>query len=372
MPPAPAASRLPTYLAALLVCLTLIIFAPAGAARLFPAVLSTQPWLETLAAYFLSITMEAVPFLLLGALLTALMEVFLSPERLPRLTARLGPWGVPVTALLSPLFPVCDCAAVVVAKGLMRKGLPLPHAITYLLAAPILNPAVFFSTWLAFRDLRYPLARVLGGLLVPMALGLLASRLKPEKVLLPGALAQLRAPAPATPASPALALQGLRLPVRHGEGPLRLDPAPAACACGHTHPHGQGSPVLGLASHMAADFLEMMPFFLTGVFLASAAKTFLAGDILDTLGAGPVAGPLTMMIAAFVFSVCSEADAFAAAGFREFGFPAHLAFLVLGPMLDIKQVLMYRGIFRGWFVALLALGICLSVGAYVALLTVLA
>jgi uncharacterized membrane protein YraQ (UPF0718 family) len=346
-----------------------IIFAPAGVARGFPDFFLVQPWLETLAAYFLSITMEAVPFLLLGALLTAVMEVFLSPSLLPRLTAKLGPWGVPVTALLSPLFPVCDCAVVVVAKGLMRKGLPLPHAITYLLAAPILNPAVFLSTWLAFGNLRYPLARTLGGLVVPIILGLLVSKLRPEQVLLPGALAE--AEGNAWPVGLPLQIQPEPVGLVQPGSMLRTPLAEPACGCGHVQVPGQARPVLNLASHIAADFLDMMPYFLTGVFLASAAKTFLAGDILDNLGAGPVAGPLTMMAAAFIFSVCSEADAFAAVSFREFNFASHQAFLVLGPMLDIKQVLMYRSIFRGWFVGLLALGICLGVGAYVALLAVL-
>jgi uncharacterized membrane protein YraQ (UPF0718 family) len=145
--------------------------------------------------------------------------------------------------------------------------------------------------------------------------------------------------------------------------------APGAEATGPAQPLGRK--LLHAAAHARADFAEMMLYFLTGVALAAAMKTFLAATLLTRLGHGAVSGPATLMGTAFTLSLCSEADAFPAAGFTEFGFPARLAFLVLGPMLDIKLLLMYRTLLRGRFLALYALAIVLGVALLAALLTML-
>ncbi|MBF0508246.1 MAG: permease, partial [Deltaproteobacteria bacterium] len=121
-----------SFLSALISILIAFIFGPPAVSRLLGLTFPASPWRDTFAAFFLSITLEALPFILLGTLLTALMEVFLSQDILPRLTARLGVWGIPASAIFSPLFPICDCAVVMVVRGLLRKRLPLPHAVTYM------------------------------------------------------------------------------------------------------------------------------------------------------------------------------------------------------------------------------------------------
>ena len=125
---------------------------------------ASATWREPFSIYFMAIVLEAVPFILMGAFLSGILEIWLPPDLLPRLTAKAGGWGLVLTALAAPLFPVCECGVVMVVRGLLRKGLPLPHAIVYLLAAPILNPTVIGSTYIAFQDWNYPLARAIGGL----------------------------------------------------------------------------------------------------------------------------------------------------------------------------------------------------------------
>jgi uncharacterized membrane protein YraQ (UPF0718 family) len=131
------------------------------------------------------------------------------------------------------------------------------------------------------------------------------------------------------------------------------------------------SRLLHAASHARQDFSEMMLYFLCGVAIASAMKTFLAATLLTQWGHGAVSGPAALMGTSFTLSLCSEADAFPAAGFTEFGFPAKLAFLVLGPMLDIKLLLMYRTLFRGRFLALYSMAIVLGVALFAAVLTLI-
>lgn len=346
-PTGPAAAKAPRtpdyYLSLLLAAGALVMFGGALINRALDLGRGQAPWLEAFASYFMAICLEAVPFILLGALLTAVLEVWLPAETLPRLTAKLGVWGVPAVALLSPLFPVCECGVVMVARGLMRKGLPLPHAVTYLLAAPIINPTVLASTYIAYQDLQYPLWRGLGGFVVALAVGWAVLVIKPRQALAGGLDAET-APVPATAATPAgfQSLDSLAAPA-----------SAATCGCGHEHAPNEGV-FSRVAGHLADDFAEMMPYFLTGVFLASGIKTFLSGEVLAALGGHALTGPIAMMVLAAVLSLCSEADAFVAASFTEFGFTSHIAFLVLGPMFDLKLMLAYRLIFRSRFILLLS------------------
>lgn len=355
----------------------LFILLVGAALVLFPPLASRQPWHESFATYFIAIVLEAVPYILIGSLLAGVIELFMPATLLPRLTRRLGLLGIPATALASPAFPACECGVLAVARGLMRKGLPLPHTITYLLAGPILNPTVLFTTWLAFQDARYPILRAAGGLLVAVVIGYLMTRVDPRRVLLPQV-------------ADALA----RGDDGHGHAHHHGHQHGAGCAddCGHDHAGQQPAVDLGkalvgaavvakppapsLASRAAATagrlsaqvidhFLEMAAFFLMGVFIAAAMKTYFGAAVFADLGTGLLVAPLTMMLAAFIFSLCAEADAFVAASFTEFSLPSHLAFLVFGPMFDIKLFLMYRVVFRTGFILGLAAAITALVLFYV-------
>ena len=304
---------------------------------------SPDGWRGPFSIYFIAIVLEAVPFILLGALVSGIMEIWLPPDLLPRLTARAGAWSIPLVALASPLFPVCECGVVMVVRGLLRKGLPLPQAMVYLVAAPILNPTVMASTYIAFQDWRYPLARALGGLGVALLVGYVFNLL-PGKGMIKGE------------SSPGL------FPLAEAEGcgceaGSEMDPWP-----GWMHRWGQA------AGRVTTDFLDMLPYFLIGVSIASAMKTFIPAASLVDLGQGPVSGPLTMMSAAFVLSLCAEADAFVAASFTEFSFSAVMGFLILGPMFDIKLLMMYRPIFTWRTVVLLGSLIWVGVALAVAIL----
>ncbi|MBF0188330.1 MAG: permease [Magnetococcales bacterium] len=306
----------------------------------------SKMWRENFATYFISITLEAAPYMILGAFLAALIETFLPPEIIPRLVKRFGFWGIPMVALLAPIFPICECGVVIIARRLFRKGLPLPHTLTYLLAAPIINPIVLFGTWIAFyQNITYPIMRGLGGFLVAVTIGLLFYRFSVRKALTDDA-AREHLPA-ANPIS---------IPIVESN---------ASKPDENSGKRGIWNRIHQILFHVREDFLAMGIYFLFGVFIASCMKTFVPAEQLFELGAGTFTGPGVMMVAAFVLSLCSEADAFLAASFIEFDMFAHMAFLVYGPMLDIKLLLMYRVLFRPKFIGLFALAVTVGVALYI-------
>ncbi|WP_041641324.1 permease [Magnetococcus marinus] len=297
-------------------------------------------WRENFSAYFIAITLEAVPFMIMGTLASALIELFVPAGFLPKMAKKLGILGVPAVVLAAPLFPICECGVVPVARRLLKKGLPLSHTIAYLLAAPIFNPVVLLGTWLAFyKDPIYPILRGAGGIFVALLVAFAFYGYSRRRAL-------LNADAFSQPAYPIIPIQP-HVPTVPTSRLNRLSTI-----------------WRDLAFHVREDFLEIAPYFLFGVFLASCMKTFIPQEALFQWGGHAILGPAIMMVAAFVMSLCSEADAFLAASFVEFDVVSHMAFLVLGPMLDIKLIIMYSSLLRGRFIALLSLAVVVGTTLY--------
>ncbi|MBF0446087.1 MAG: permease [Magnetococcales bacterium] len=324
------------------------IFAPSVPEQVMQSLAApaTLKWRENFATYFISITLEAAPFMIIGAFVAALIEVLVPNDTLPRLFGKLGFLGIPAVILVSPIFPICECGVIIIGRKLLQKGMPLPHVISYLLAAPILNPVVLGGTYIAFyQDYFYPMLRGLGGISVALLAGMFFLFIRRDWAI----------------------KKGVDDPSNQNE---------------HTHNHEDGccdiesqpnqngllNKIEHLFVHVRKDFLEMGIYFLFGVFLASTMKTFVGNEQLSLLGDGSFTGPATMMIMAFVMSLCSEADAFLAASFVEFDMFSQMGFLVLGPMLDIKLLVMYRSIFTTRFILLLAGIVIFLVGLYIAVL----
>ncbi len=332
----------------------LFIVLLAVVALTFPPLAGKAAWHSSFATYVHAIVLEAFPYLLIGSLIAGVVEWLLPADLLPRLARRLGPLGLPATIAMAPLMPVCECGVLPVARSLLGKGLPLPHTVAFLLAAPILNPTVVLTTWLAFQDWRYPVLRVAGAIIVALAMGALVARLGAGFVLV-----ETLRPAPAMPSLGSLT----RAAGRSVFAKSRISPAVFATAAPMARKVPLRARLGGLATQVIDHFLDMAGYFLVGVFIAAAMKTFL-GTHLDSLGGGTVVAPLAMMGTAFVLSLCAEADAFVCASFVEFALPAKVAFLVFGPMFDIKLLLMYRKVFTGRFILLLSGVLVVLVEAY--------
>ncbi|HKK99928.1 MAG TPA: permease [Desulfotignum sp.] len=291
----------------------------------------------TFSVIFSAIVLEAFPFMLIGTLLGGFVEVFLSRDQLLRILPKEKKQAVAVAAFMGIIFPVCECAIVPVVRKFIQKGMPLGSAVAFLLGGPIVNPLVFSSTLVAYSfawDVAF--LRVFIGVVIAMSIGLLTDACLSKKQAL--------------------------LPFSEQTG----------CACGHagcTHTHGidphrsLGKKIMAALSHGAVDFYDIGRFLIIGAFIAAALQTLVPRQAFMAIAQGPFAAITAMMALAVALNLCSEADAFIAASFQPMGMPlsAQMAFMVLGPMLDIKLILMYLAVFTRRMIFFLAFQVCLSV-----------
>jgi uncharacterized membrane protein YraQ (UPF0718 family) len=289
--------------------------------------LSGVPAFATFGVIFASIVVEALPFILLGAVVSAAMAVWV-PDRAFRRVGRLPrALQLPGAAVAGVAFPVCECGSVPVARRLISRGVHPSAGIAFMLSAPILNPIVIASTWTAFgggaRGWELVGGRCLLGLIIAMVAGLVVGR--------------------------------------RAEGLLReVDPVGAA----HDHEHGAGG-MRAFCEHVVGDFVFMGRFLVLGAALSALVQTVVPQTVLAGVAGTAVLGILAMMALAFALSLCSQADAFVATSFSAFSPGAQLAFLVLGPMADTKLTVLYGATFRRAFVLRLlavAVPLCLAGG----------
>ena len=278
---------------------------------------SAWPWLgqklSIFATVFLGIFIEALPFLLMGTISSGLVEVFLSDDWLARSAPRRALPAALVGASLGLIFPICECGTVPLARRLFRKGLPLPAGIAFLLAAPVLNPIVILSTATAFGWGRMLLWRLSLSLLIAISVGL-AFAIEKDSVHI------------------------MRMPLFKVELPV-LDHHPA---------NESFLQKIQRAMVISTDELfEMGRYLVLGASLAAVLQTFISQTSLLAIGSGPILSVLIMLALAVLLSICSTVDAFIALGFMgTFSFGSVLSFLVFGPMVDIKSILMFLQVFR--------------------------
>jgi uncharacterized membrane protein YraQ (UPF0718 family) len=280
---------------------------------------------------FLSILLEGAPFLLAGALLSGILEVYLPPSLMTRLLPANPRLAIVASAFVGLVIPVCECGIVPVVRRLLRKGLPVSCGITYMLAAPIVNPLVILSTLAAFRGqgaLEMTSLRFTLGIVVAVAAGLVCTRFAPFSIVRPGVLAP-------------------------GEGD-------------HHHHHDAGPGISGRLANVAAtatrDFLDVSVYFVLGAAAAALFGTAVNQEIILPLSTNLPLSIASLMGLASVLSVCSTTDAFIAATLTSFPMAAKLAFLVFGPMLDFKLLFLYGAAFSKRFILLLALGLFVGIG----------
>lgn len=315
--PAPTTARPQRDSLRYFIGLALIILAVIFLSRFAPDALSSR--FQTLVTIFLGILIEALPFLLAGSIVSGLIEIFIDRDTLARFVPRRAVPAAFAGALLGFAFPVCECGVVPVTRRLYSKGLPVSVGIAFLLAAPVINPIVLLSTYAAFGFGPVLIGRFFFSFLIAFITGLLFSLARPEEVLLPATIETIQAPPP-----------------------LLL----------HTPEHPTPRPSLGARLWQVLvisgdDFMDMGRYLVIGSFLAAAMQTLVPQSTLLALGSGPVISVLVMMVLAFVLSVCSTVDAFLALSFvNTFTTGSILAFLVFGPMVDIKSSLMFLGVFR--------------------------
>lgn len=258
---------------------------------------------------FLSVVIEATPFLLLGAGVAVLIRETTFIDRVINRIPSQAIFGLPVSAALGTILPICECGNMPIARSLVQKGLPIHYATTFLFAAPILNPAVFLSTWIAFQGQPSLIAsRFILGFVVAICIG-------------------------------AYIFWQDRLGIHI----WRPEVCSLATSRAKTHQHAHNSK---RTTQILDEFTSLFPFLLVGAAFTAVFQAYVPREFFIDSNFGTATAILFMMVFAFVISVCSNTDAFLSLGF--IGIvpnAAIISFLTFGAMIDTKNVLIYSRIF---------------------------
>lgn len=294
----PQGGRLDSSLTLTLVLV--LVVAAQGPIRRALSVPVMQNWMTV----FVAVVLQALPFLVFGVLLSAAIAAFVPATFFARALPGRPALAVPVAGMAGAVLPGCECASVPVAGALIRRGVTPAAALAFLLSAPAINPIVLTATAVAFpREPTMVLARFVASLLVACAMGWLWQRL--------GRADQLRPPARPTS-------EGL----------------------------GKGAAFWGAVRH---DVMHAGGFLVIGAMAAATLKSVVPATWLHTAAGNPVVSILALAAFAVLVSICSEADAFVAASLSQFSLTARLAFLVVGPTIDLKLFAMQAGTFGRGF-----------------------
>ena len=270
---------------------------------------------------FAAICIQASPFLVLGIVISTTIAIFVPPSFFQRALPERAAFAVPVAGLAGCALPGCECGSVPVAASLMRRGVARGPAVAFLLAAPAINPVVLVATAVAFPgEPMMVLARFTASLATALVVGWVWQRL------------------------------GREVPI-----PRRFSAPDDA---------GRATRVRMTAAHDLAQALGLL---VVGAAAAATLKSVVPQTWLDHLGGSPLLGVIVLSLLAVLLAVCSEADAFIAASLTQFSLTARLAFMVVGPAVDVKLIAMQAGTFGRRFavrfapITLLVAAACASV-----------
>lgn len=297
------------------------------------------PWIGDASIILLSLLVQGIPFLLLGALLGGFVAAWTPLAALIRVWPKHPLLSALAGAFFALFIPSCDCAVVPIVRRLIRKGIPLSAGIAYLLAAPVLNPICILSTYLAFRfgtPWHMLALREGGSLILAVIMGIVASRLPPAFILRSSVLLSA-----ATESKP---IPWMEMASRGGF------PRPFA-------------PFLAMG---LSDFLNVSGLYVLGALCSALLQTFLPLGKMLALHAG--LGVPAAMLLAFLLSQCSSADAFVVNGFGALGLAGQFAFLWLGPVYNVRILFLYRGIFQYRAIFLLGMALWMLIGCMTLLL----
>ncbi|WP_144549169.1 permease [Peribacillus simplex] len=275
--------------------------------------LSGYPMLHSVFVVFLGLFLESIPFLFLGAIASSFIQLFISEEIIQRMIPKR-----PLTAIFAAIgaaliIPVCECAIIPVVRKLIQKGVPVHAGVVLLVTAPILNVIVFGSTYYAFQNNPAILyGRIILCVLTAIIAGLFIHIFSTKDVV-----------------------KEDKMELVHGD----------------EHDIQSSNKWTSFMEHTSQEFFMVGRYFIIGALFASVFQVFMDRSVMADIGQAPIKGTALMMGIAFVLSLCSSADAFVAASFSHSFLPGSLlGFLVFGPMLDLKNVLIMMSCFKRSFV----------------------
>lgn len=271
---------------------------------------------------FTSIILDSIPFIIIGSIVSAVIQLFISEELIERVIPKSNIIGYIGAALIGLIFPVCECAIVPITRRLIRKGVPVGLGVTFMLSVPIVNPVVIMSTYYAFYDKQSMVfVRTIGGFACAIIIGLIINAIQGNEECL----------------------------TRDFIGDDNY------CSCGCNSIVDSNNKFIALAEHTNREFLDITRYLILGAMLSSMFQIAESKGGFTFITENKVLAIVFMMFLGFALSLCSEADAFVGKSFLEtYSFSGVVAFLLIGPMLDLKNLIMLTVGFKKEFISKLS------------------
>lgn len=313
-----------TFKTYIFIFLIIFFFTALSAFSLLDFSISSQ-YMTTLNKFytvFISILIEGIPFILIGSFVSALIQIYVSKEFIIKVFPHNIFLSCIIAAFAGIVFPICDCGTIPVVKGFIRKKVPTAACITFLLSAPIVNPIAIISTMYAFQDMKsVVIYRIFSGIIIAILIGLI-----------------------------------MHFFTRDNPNILKTNTDPLSCECSicsDSYEYSKASidTLRNIFFHTSDEFFNIGKFMIMGAFISSIFQTIVSFDSNLYFPNDNRTSLLIMILLAFLLSVCSTSDAFIAKGFLKlFSLNSVMGFLVVGPMLDIKNTFMLFGNFKKTFV----------------------
>ena len=278
--------------------------------------------IKNIAIIFMSIFFESLPFLLLGAFISSIIETYISNDTISKLIPKNPILGSIVGVFLGFFIPACDCAVIPVSKRLIKKGVPINVSISFMLASPIINPVVLLSTCQAFYRSNPNIFwnRLLFGILISLIIGIIMGIFFNKKNVI-------------------------------------INDMEDKCSCHAHHHHKHKSiknDILSILKHTAYDLFDVVKYLMFGALIASLVQVMLPRSLLIVFNNNNILSIVVLMLFAYLISLCSTSDSFVGKTLLStFTEESILAYLLLGPMIDIKNTMVLLGNYKKSFVLLL-------------------
>ena len=282
--------------------------------------------IKDISIIFISIFFESLPFILLGSIISSIIETYISNETIAKLIPKNKILASIVGVLLGFFIPACDCAVIPVSKRLLKKKVPINVAISFMLSSPIINPVVLLSTYYAFFNNNPKIfwLRIILGIIISLIIGVIISFIFKDNVIKEDVIKDDH------------------------------DHENCDCDCHHDHhikKHTLKNDFLSIIKHTSNDFFEVIKFLMIGALIASIIQTLLPRSALLVFNDNQALSIITLMIFAYLISLCSTSDSFIGKSLLS-SFPktAVVSYLLLGPMIDIKNTFVLLGNYDKKFV----------------------
>lgn len=271
--------------------------------------------IKNIAIIFLSIFFEALPFLLLGSIISSVIEKYASNEKIASIIPKNPILGSLFGIFLGFFLPACDCAVIPITKRLIKKKVPINVAVSFMLASPIINPVVLLSTYYAFYSTNPKIfwARFILGILVAVVVSSILGLIFKDDFVVKNSIEEIE----------------------------------EECSCCHYH---HENAFLEIVNHTISDLFDVLKYMIFGALIASFVQVYMPRSVITVFNSNNYLSIIVLMLFAYLLSLCSTSDSFIGKSLiNSFTKSSVVAYLLLGPMIDVKNTIVLVGNFKKKF-----------------------